>query len=284
MDEEEIPLAGGNITPVVRIGATVHRRAGPWTPAVHALLRHLEARGFDGVPRALGVDDRGREVLTYIEGEAGYFDSSGTVPPSLWTEAVLLDAARLLRRYHDAAEGFVPPPGAAWQLVYPDPDRHEVICHNDFAPYNCIFQAGHLRTVIDFDTAGPGPRVWDVAYAAYRFVPLVADEHCSFLGLPGPPDRERRLRLFCDAYGLEERGDLVETIERRVRAVAAMLQEKAAAGDTLFARLVAEGHAAGYQADAAFLRSAREQLQSSLEVNRKARSGGASPPNASGST
>jgi Ser/Thr protein kinase RdoA (MazF antagonist) len=267
MDQGEIPLTGGNITPAVRIGATVHRRAGPWTPAVHALLRHLEARGFDGVPRVLGVDGRGREVLTYIEGEAGYFDASGTVPPHLWSEAVLLDAARLLRRYHDATEGFVPPPGANWQLVYPDTDRHEVICHNDFAPYNCIFRAGRLRAMIDFDTAGPGPRVWDVAYAAYRFVPLIADERCPALGLRTPPDRERRLRLFCDAYGLEERGNLVETIERRVRAVAAMLLEKAGAGDAVFESLVEEGHAAGYEADADLLRRARALLQHSLRLD-----------------
>src|SRR5260221_6573384 len=60
----EIPLAGGNMSSgVVRVGDTVRRPAGPWTPAVHALLAHLHAVGFDGAPRPLGVDERGREVL-----------------------------------------------------------------------------------------------------------------------------------------------------------------------------------------------------------------------------
>src|SRR6266498_211042 len=57
---EEV-LAGGNFNHVVRVGDTVRRvKTGAWTPAVHALLRHLERAGFDGAPRALGVDDRGR--------------------------------------------------------------------------------------------------------------------------------------------------------------------------------------------------------------------------------
>jgi len=66
--DEEIPL-GGNLNEAVRIGNTVRRRAGPWTPAVHALLRFLEHEGFPA-PRVLGIDERHREILTYIEGEA----------------------------------------------------------------------------------------------------------------------------------------------------------------------------------------------------------------------
>jgi hypothetical protein len=62
-------LAGGSVTSVERVGATVRRATGPWTPAVHALLRHLAARGFPTAPRVLGIDDGGREMLTYLEGE-----------------------------------------------------------------------------------------------------------------------------------------------------------------------------------------------------------------------
>jgi len=105
--EPETRFQDGNISDVVRVGATVRRAPGAWTPAVHALLRHLEAAGFDGAPRTLGFDDRGREVLTFIEGV--------TVPASLEgyrSDHVLVEAARLLRRYHDATATFVPPPGA----------------------------------------------------------------------------------------------------------------------------------------------------------------------------
>ena len=35
----------------IRHGDTILRPAGPWTPAVHALLRHLEEVGFPASPR-----------------------------------------------------------------------------------------------------------------------------------------------------------------------------------------------------------------------------------------
>ena len=57
-------LEGGNTSVVVRVGDTVRRTAGHWTPAVHALLDHLESVGFDAAPRALGTDEQGREVLS----------------------------------------------------------------------------------------------------------------------------------------------------------------------------------------------------------------------------
>jgi hypothetical protein len=168
MDREETPLAGGNLSAVVRVGDTVRRPLRPWSVAVHGLLRHLEAREFDGAPRFRGVDDRGREILTFVAGEVGAYP----LPAYMWTDEALVGAARLLRRLHDATLGYVAPEGATWQFVYPDPTRHEVVCHNDVAPYNMVFVDGRPRALIDFDTAGPGPRVWDIAYAAYTFVPL----------------------------------------------------------------------------------------------------------------
>ena len=101
--EEPIGLAlgGGWEAGPVRIGDTVRRRSGRWTPAVHALLRHLESVGFDAAPRVLGVDGQGREVLSYIEGQAGNYP----LPESLWSDAVLDQTAQLLRRYHDATVG-----------------------------------------------------------------------------------------------------------------------------------------------------------------------------------
>lgn len=71
--QQEIPLRGGNVSTVVRVGNTVRRNTGPWTPSVHALLRHLERVGFTGAPRVLGVDEHNREVLSYVEGECGSY-------------------------------------------------------------------------------------------------------------------------------------------------------------------------------------------------------------------
>ena len=65
---KEEPFIGGNLSDATRAGDTVRRRAGPWTPAVHALLRFLEGAGFEA-PRARGIDEQGREILGYIEGD-----------------------------------------------------------------------------------------------------------------------------------------------------------------------------------------------------------------------
>jgi len=111
LDEEEVALPGGEATPeVVRVGDTVRRTTGRSTPAVQAVLRHLEAKGFDGVPRVLGFDDRGREVLTYIEGTPG----TRPWPQGLRTDAGLTAVVRLLAAFHDAVADFVPPTDAEW--------------------------------------------------------------------------------------------------------------------------------------------------------------------------
>lgn len=258
MPDREIILPGGNVTPVARVGQTVRRAAGPWTPAVQALLHHLEARGFSGAPRALGYDAHGREMLLFIEGDVGHFP----LPPALWSDETLCAVARLIRAYHDATSGFVPPPAAAWQLVYPDATRHEVICHNDLAPYNTVYVEASPVAFIDFDMAGPGPRAWDLAYAAYRFVPL---EHYDSgdlqrLGLTDLDTQSRRLRRFCDSYGIPPR-DVLALIIPRIEQMCATITASAAAGNLAFQRMLAEGHLDHYQRELVRLHDSLPQLE-----------------------
>jgi hypothetical protein len=260
MPDLETTLSGGNVTPVVRIGDTVRRQTGPWSEAVHALLRHLEAAGFAGAPRFLGLDDRGREILTFLPGEVGHDPR----PEWMWSDDVLDAVARLLRRYHDATVGFVPPAGAYWRMVYPDPTRHEVVCHNDVAPYNLVFRERQPVALFDFDFAGPGPRVWDLAYAAYRFVPLSNEPDVRALGLADPARQDRRLRRFVDAYGLERPTELPAAVEERLEALCAFLEARAAAGDPVFGRHVAEGHLALYQRDLAYVRERQLAFRDAL--------------------
>lgn len=66
---QEVALRGGISTPgVVRVGDTVRRPVKEKSAFVHDVLRHLELRGFDRVPRFLGIDEKGRAMLTYISG------------------------------------------------------------------------------------------------------------------------------------------------------------------------------------------------------------------------
>lgn len=195
--ETEIPLRGGtaNRGSVVRVGDTVRKPLRPTSPATHALLEHLERVGFEGAPRFLGVDAKEREVLSYVDGEAA------TAPYPDWalTDQALDSVAHLLRRYHEAVESF-DPAGRVWPQPAPARYRERLISHNDPNLDNVVFRDGLAVALIDFDLAGPGSRVWDVAAAARLWVPLRAAEDIT----DARSGRSRiRLRAFVDAYGLD---------------------------------------------------------------------------------
>ena len=175
-DGPEIPLTGGRITPgVVRVGNTVRRPTKRGSVNLEALLGLLSEKGFEGAPRYLGIDATGRVILTFLEGELpgdlGHFE-----------DAQLEAAARLLRGFHDATEGSALVPAAA-----------EVICHNDFGPPNAVFRSKFPWAMIDFDTAAPGTRLWDLGYSAFSWLDLGDGEYSG-------PEQIRRLRLFTSAY------------------------------------------------------------------------------------
>jgi hypothetical protein len=75
------------------------------SPFVHALLRHFEAVGFEGAPRLLGIDQQGREMLSFIEGDVFVSPESAQDPVAILSDAKLVSAARLIRRFHDATAG-----------------------------------------------------------------------------------------------------------------------------------------------------------------------------------
>ena len=200
MTGAEVPLLGGtaNRGKVHRVGDTVRRPLRPTAPAVHALLRHLEDVGFDGAPRVLGIDAEGREVLSYIPGQAV------TAPAPHWglTDTALRSVGRLLRRFHDAVTGFDPTP-YAWSASAPAPFDRGAITHNDPNLDNVVFRDGQAVALIDFDLAAPGDPVWDVGAAAKLWAPLRAPADTHDLRR----HRElERLRIFVDAYGLDAAG------------------------------------------------------------------------------
>ena len=205
----EIVLPGGltNAGRITRVGDTVRRPRRPTSAATWALLEHLERVGFDGAPRFVGVDDRGREVLSYLPGEAVI------EPYADWalTDEALVSVAALLRHYHEAAASF--DAGVhVWPDFVPRRFRDGLVSHNDPNLDNVIFSGGVAVALIDFDLAGPGSTVWDVACAARLWAPL-RDER----DVPEPLRGRslERLRLFLDAYGVAARD--------RARVVDAML-------------------------------------------------------------
>lgn len=209
----EAPLAGGDVNigehVVVRVDDTVRRSRSDRADAVHALLRHFESVGFDGAPRFLGVDERGREVLSFVEGEPA-------LKPVPADDGVVRDLGRLLRRMHDAQAGFALPAAVEWPADLPvEATAESVVCHNDLFWPNVIFRGGRPVALIDWDLAAPAPRLFDVASAANYWVPLRPDEQAAAWGVP-TGRRGARLRLLCDAYALsdDERAALLDVVGR----------------------------------------------------------------------
>jgi len=238
----EVRLDGGRAGGAVRVGDTVRRAAGPWTPAVHALLRHLADRKFAGSPRPLGTDDQGREVLTFLDGQT--VGSRLPWPEWVHADATLDQVARWLRRYHDAAADFVPPAGAVWRMGGQwRPGL--IIGHNDTAPYNAVWQDDRLDGFFDWDMAGPVTAAQDIAFALFSWVPLHARHVVAREGFTEFGRRPQRLRRFLDGYGWTgTAGDFLDVVRARVRSHAVTIRRLAAAGDPLFTLMVEQGNVA----------------------------------------
>jgi Ser/Thr protein kinase RdoA (MazF antagonist) len=240
---EEI-LAGGNLSHVVRVGDTVRRPTGAWTPTIHALLRHLDAAGYDGAPRVFGIDDEGREILEFIPGATAWPQMG-----ALATDDGLARAAQLLRRYHEAVADFVVPDDAAWQMddMRADGERYlageaPIVCHNDCAAWNLVLGVDDASrsdgrsgrwAFIDWDVAGPRPRLWDVAYAIRGMV--LCDPSAALAD---------RVDLFSREYGLDvaERRRLPEIVLARIASSIEMMRRRAEAGVEPWTTMWAGGH------------------------------------------
>lgn len=219
----------------VRVGDTVRRPAGSSGAAVRDLLLHLEAVGFDGAPRYLGTDERGREVLSWVDGDV-------PLPPyPAWsmTDRALADLGRLVRRFHEATATFR---GSAsdWATDWADPAGGPVICHDDLFPENVVFRDGRIVALIDFAMAAPGRPLWDVAIAAEVWGPLGdplrRDRH------PVDLDGIARLGVLARGYGLDpgRAEELVGVVVEERTAATANIRAEIAAGNASWMRIFTE--------------------------------------------
>jgi hypothetical protein len=227
MPDIEQPLSGGvRHGRTVRVGDTVRKPSGPWTPAVRALLDHLAAKNFPA-PRFLGLDDRQREILTYIEGEP----STWPWPEVLRTLNGVQRVGAMLRRYHDAVDDFLPPPSAVWQdSEHGNRQAGEIVCHRDFGPYNLIWREAEIVGVIDWEWARPAPALRDVAYAAWMTVPLRTNEDRTSMGFDAERHARERLIAFMAGHGTADRRTLLEAVLGLQREYREKIERYGAAG------------------------------------------------------
>lgn len=257
-------LTGGNVGGAVRIGPTVRRPTGTWTPAVHALLAHLAKRGLVEVPRVLGTDEQGREVLEYLLGRVLDVD---TETPS---EQALRDAMRWLRRYHDLVEGFGH--HGPWRTTPARADRTDtpgaaldqpgvLVCHHDFAPYNVALSGSadgeRVVGVFDWDMAGPGTRLEDLGFAAWNWVPL-------YRPLP-QPEIVTRLHAMAGTYGEVTAGAVLSAVVPRIERSIRVISAGQRAGDQGMLNLAAVGEPARTAAALDVLRARIPRLVEELQ-------------------
>jgi hypothetical protein len=195
--DEEIPLTGGTVATVVRVGDTVRRTTDRWSDAVHGVLAHLESSGFEGAPRFLGTDERGREILAWIDGTP----STRPWPAPLLSLDGVRALGRLLRRAHDALATYEPAADAEWVTGVRTRRPGEIVTHGDLGLWNVLWRDGEPVAFIDWDFAQPAPPVADLALLGYFATPVRHDEHCRECGFDTPPDRRARLHALCEAYG-----------------------------------------------------------------------------------
>jgi Ser/Thr protein kinase RdoA (MazF antagonist) len=236
------------------VADTVRRQAGHWTPAVHALLDHLAEAGFDAVPRPLGTDEQGREVLTYVEGVAGALG-----PQRLAAAFRTVDACRAIgawvRRFHQAQAGFTPDPALPWRMSQGRPLRPgEVVVHHDVGTYNTVLRADGSFAVIDFDFASPGDPLEDLAYVLWSWTPLWHDPSAvrREVGEVTMADRLHKFAAVVDGYGADaaQRARVPAAVLECMEGHARTVEELAAEGDPAFARMLREGHAERPRRDA----------------------------------
>lgn len=177
---------------MVRTGDTVRRPAHDRSSYVHAVLLHLADMQFDGAPRALGFDEHGREIVSYIEGRV-------IRQAAELSESMIRSAAELIRRFHAATAG----------TTFVDGD--DVVLHGDLGPHNTVYVGDRAVGLIDWDGGvRAGPRIRDVGHAVWCFADIGAGG--------GPlPVQARRAALFCAAYGWDEPDQVIDEITDRFR-------------------------------------------------------------------
>lgn len=242
----EVRLQGGYMTDVVRVGETVRRSLKDNSAFVHRLLGHLEERGFDGAPRFLGIDEAGREILSYIDGIVPY---DGSAHVDFRADTALVGVFQLLRRLHDFT--------ASTDLS----GSEEVVMHGDPTPRNTVYRDGNPVAFIDFDLAHPGRRLRDVAQALWQFLDMGSSESRDLA------EHRRRIPMLCHAYGMDETTGLIDEIIALQTTTLVGLKQGADAGNQAFAKLIRGGALESVRRERQWVSENKAQLEASLQNN-----------------
>lgn len=236
----------GNVGGALLVGDRVHRPTGPWTPAVHDLLRFLDGR-VPHVPRVLGTDEQGREVLTYLPGEVIDLDRDRLSPGRI------ASLVRWTRGFHEAVTGYRHP--GPWRY-FPVPGA-SIVGHNDIAPYNACFAGDEVAGVFDWDLAGPTTPLAELAFLAWNCVPLWRDD--------GIASAAERITLIARTYGGVSPVEVLDAVPGRIQIMIDGIPAAAAAGDPGMAALLRVGEPGRSRRSLESLRARIPRIRAALD-------------------
>jgi thiamine kinase-like enzyme len=222
-----------------------------WTVHIHRYLKYLHDKGFSKVPYPYEIDVSGKEKVSYVEGSV----YNGILPDEVRSDEALISFCKLIRQYHDIGEEYIEKltGNEQWMLAVQTPT--ETMCHGDLAPYNIAMNGKEAVGIIDFDTLHPGPRLWDIAYALYRWIPLMSPDNPESFG--DEEDKNRRLRLFISTYGLNDISykEILGSVIARLQYLISFMENEARKGNSTFIQDIEEGHLEQYKKDLMYIES-----------------------------
>jgi len=210
------------------------------SPFVHEFLNHLEKYNFSFAPKFIRIDEEGREVLSFIE---------GVVPNGyIFNNQQLIQSVKILRQLHDVA--------AKSHLC----QNQETICHNDFSPWNIIFQNELPVGIIDFDEAAPGNRIDDLAYFIWTFLELGNEKFDA-------DSQIQKLILITKTYQLENPKNLVNAILGQQSRILKFRKKQVEQEVDLEKKEFSKNKVQSITAEIEWVKSKRKQIENLLKLN-----------------
>ena len=248
MNKKEI-LEGGREGKIFKQGNKIIRPANEWSPNVHKYLNFMREEGFQYVPKPHGFTEQNEEVLSYVPGTIYNYP----LPELFLKDEVIAQVAHLLNSYHQLGKKYISRLTNQEKWMLPSITPTEVMCHGDFAPYNVTMIDGKPTGIIDFDTLHPGPGLWDVAYAVYRWVPFTSPENPDHYD--NLEEQIRKAKVFMDAYNatLQDRESLPEMMAKRLNCLVEYMENQAQNGNTDFEKNIEDGHIKLYKSDIQYI-------------------------------
>ncbi|HHB1651131.1 aminoglycoside phosphotransferase family protein [Bacillus sp. TE8-1] len=254
-------LTGGRIGKIHKIEETVVRPSNKWTKDVHDFLMFVHDEGADFVPKPYGINEKGEEVLSFLPGNVFHYP----LPEEILSDSIIVSTSKLLLQFHKYSERYVLRLTNDEQWMLPASYPIEVMCHGDFAPYNVTIVNNEATGIIDFDTLHPGSKMWDIAYAIYRWVPFKSPNNPDSFG--NLNEQIRKAKLFLDTYGVnsEDKNSFTRVLIKRLQSLINFMRSEANNGNKDFQLHIEKGHLQLYLHDIEYLKENEKEITHGLK-------------------